>query len=207
MKAIILGNGPSLIDTWPADLHSKNVVSFAVNRIFKMKGNLPAGRFRLDYYVALDMACWLEEPEFIKLLGCKGYFTWEHYLKEEKPAAKLKATGIYPMYPLKLLGPRGFSESPFLNGVYHCGTSVAAAVQIAAYMSKISEIHIFGMDLDKDGEKTHFWGTHAHRPTSWEATAARMDHMAGLCKKKIVVHSKIFYNKYKLSIKNLEIKA
>lgn len=151
--AVIFGNGPSLLKTIgdAEKLIDSGAVSFGVNRIF-------LARKSLDYYVALDPACWKYNFSEILSLSASGLFISDRYWPRIADH-RVKCFSLAP-------DPFFFATSLECQ-IGHGHTSVYPCMQLA-YIAGCREIHMFGVDFSTDGETTHFYGNARRCDRSWK---------------------------------------
>ncbi len=85
------------------------------------------------------------------------YRLFEMYEKELKNSRYLFTLEDRPFgIPIKLLGTKGFSWD-LCEGIYSGYTISYFGLQLAIYLG-FKEIYFLGLDLNNDGENTHFFG-------------------------------------------------
>lgn len=180
MKAIILGNGPSLTKFYKGQIAE---LTFGVNRIY----NLP--KVHLDYFVALDKTVWSEASMEIKKLDCKQYFVWERYYEYAYNATSLKT-----LYPLKFLN-KGEGFKSFKEGVHHYNCSIAPCLQIAKEL-RATEISLYGVDCGCYIEqKSHFYGDRRCKIRQWKRQEENLGKLFSILNIPITVFSDLFQGK------------
>lgn len=164
IKAVILGNSPSLLDFLIKESQLKNALIFGVNRIYEFK-TFP---LNLDYYVALDKTLWKTNKEDIFKLKAKKYCVYERYQEYAKES--------FHSSRLEILK---YTQDPFTfsikekNLVGHGYSSVFAATQLAVQRGA-KEIEFFGVDYCLKGTKSHFFGTRHRSQKFWDFGMAGM---------------------------------
>lgn len=148
--ACVLGNGPSL-SRYHAKIkeitHYQGASVWGVNRIFLEPVPTP-----IDYYVALDRTTWKVYKIEIQKLFALRYFCPDRYREFSAVIDRLHTF----QYAHK--GHHYHFATQFGEGIGHGHTSVFAAMQLA-YMSGARDIHLFGVDFEKDSDgKTHCYG-------------------------------------------------
>ena len=150
-KCVVIGNGPSLTVTDLQKLQKKGIVTFAMNRVFKIFDQTD---WRPTYYVSEDILLMQDAQEIIRDMKVKGRFIpinlkWFHGV--EIPNADY----FYIEYQEPM--PETFKLSINIPHCIRCrGTVTVTCLQLAAYMG-FSEIYLIGVDhnfakmFDKDG--------------------------------------------------------
>jgi predicted acylesterase/phospholipase RssA len=130
-RAIIIGNGPSLLKTNLKLL--KNEVTFGLNRIYLLFKKLG---FQPTYYVAVNGHVIEQCAGDIKKISSTKFIRWEHN--------KL-FKGIADTVFIRSRATPGFYKNPPKDGLWEGGTVTYAAMQLAFYMG-FDEIVLVGVD-------------------------------------------------------------
>ena len=152
-RCVIVANGPSLT---PSDLDAiseAGLVSFAMNRIFKI---FPQTKWRPTYYVCEDINVFKDSVEQINLITAKRKFIpkeidWFHGIKIKK------ANNFWINYDEKKRYPLSFSPE-IDKQIDGAGTVTHTCIVIAAYMG-FEEIYLLGVDnnyyksIDENGNE------------------------------------------------------
>lgn len=140
-RVFVLASGPSLADVDLSPLSRRIVIG--LNRSF-LAFATP------HYHCVMDQRLFDLYPDELRRARCL-------FTIPDRPC------GI----PIRLLGSRGFSFD-LEEGIYSGYTVAHFALQVAVWMG-FAEIYLLGLDLQLDGNRTHFFG-HDHRSENHEAT-------------------------------------